>query len=403
LPIVNRKYGVRLDGFTFAHWEKLMRRVVYAFGGIFIVIIVVGVGIKAKFGDGMRLEDRTTIPVFSGDVLETVADLEYPPGNIAVSQDGRVFFTLHPDGRPPTKVHELFDGEPVAYPNLEYQTETEGIPFFQSILAIRIDRHNRLWVLDFADFGQGNPRISAFDLGTNELVHTYDFPPDVAGLTSMLNDFQVSPEGDKIYIAETSPLLHHPALIIYDVTTQQSRRVLDSHESVLPENYLIQAPGRDMIIFGIYAMRVGVDSIALDRDGQWLYYGAVNSDTLYRIRSADLNDTSLSDEALGARVETFADKTLSDGLTTDLEGNVYLSDMEHSAIHRLNPEGKLTTLVQDKRLRWPDGFSFGPDGNLYVTCSSLQNVLFVSPDEMRAHAPYQIYRFNPGVRGIAGH
>ena len=378
-------------------------------GGVFIIIIVVGVVIKAKFSSGMRLEDRTTPPVFSGDVLETVADLEYPPGNIAVSQDGRVFFTLHPDGQPPTKVHELIDGRPIPYPNLEYQTETEtetetkDIPHFQSILAIRIDRQNRLWVLDFANFGLGSPRISAFDLGTNELVHTYNFPSEVAGLASMLNDFQVSPEGDKIYIAETSPLLHHPALIVYDVATRQSRRVLDSHESVLPENYLIQAPGRDMIVFGIYAMRIGVDSIALDRNGEWLYYGAVTSDTLYRIRSADLNDASLSDEALSARVETFADKTLSDGLTTDLAGNIYISDMEHSAIHRLNPTGKMTTLIQDERLRWPDGFSFGPDGNLYVTCSSLQNVLFVSPDEMHAHAPYQIYRFNPGVKGIAGH
>ena len=271
-----------------------MRRILYVLAGILVVLIVV----KVKFGDGMRLEDRTTDPVLSGDVLETVVDLDYPPGNIAVSEDGRVFFTLHPDGRPPTTVHELIDGKPVPYPDLEYQSEAEGIPYFQSILAIRIDRQNRLWVLDFADFGQGTPRISAFDLRTNELVHTYDFPSDVAGLTSMLNDFQVSPNGNKIYIAETSPLVHNPALIVYDVEARQSRRVLDGHESVLAKNYVIQAPGRDMIIYGMYNMRIGVDSIALDRDGEWLYYGAVTGDTMYRVRAADLDDASLGDEEL---------------------------------------------------------------------------------------------------------
>ena len=77
--------------------------------------------------------------------------------------------------------------------------------------------------------------------------------------------------------------------------------------------------------------------------------------------------------------------------------------MEHSAVaHASGPDRKLTTLVKDARLRWPDGFSFGPDGWLYVTCSSLQDVLFVSAAHMRAHAPYQIFRFKPGPAAVPG-
>jgi hypothetical protein len=60
-------------------------------------------------------------------------------------------------------------------------------------------------------------------------------------------------------------------------------------------------------------------------------------------------------------------------------------------------------VVKDPMLRWPDGLSFGPDGWLYLTCSSLQHVLFVSGATMRAHAPYQIYRFRPGATAPAGH
>jgi len=38
-----------------------------------------------------------------------------------------------------------------------------------------------------------------------------------------------------------------------------------------------------------------------------------------------------------------------------------------------------------------------------VTCSALHQVILKSADEIRAHAPYQIYRFKPGTTGIPGH
>ena len=379
--------------------NKLLRALLVLVAVVTVALAVV----RFRFGEGRRLEDRTTAPLLSGDVLEKVVDLDYPPGNIAVHSSGRVFFTLHPDGKPPVKVVELVDGKPVPYPNERYQSEHGDIPYFQSILSIRIDRQDRLWVLDFADFGRGQPRITAFDLATGDLVHRFDFPREVAGLGSMLNDMQVSPDGNSIFIAETSPVVHRPALIVYDVAAEKARRLLHRHRSVLPEDYIIQAPGRDMRFYGLFALRIGVDSIALDTRGEWLYYGPVTGDRLYRIRASDLLDTALSDGDLGKRVEEYAAKTLSDGLTMDTEDGVYLSDMEHSAVIRLDTDRKLTTLVKDERLRWPDGFSFGPDGWLYVTCSSLQHVLFLGEDDVREHAPYQIFRFRPGHEGMPGH
>jgi sugar lactone lactonase YvrE len=378
-------------------WMTRTLAVLSALLGVLILAVWIA------FGGGDRLENRTTTPTLLGSALEVVTELDFPPGNIAVSRTGRVFFTLHPDGNPPHKVVELIDGRPAPYPSEAFQTPSAGTPHFDTVLSLRIDRQDRLWTLDFANFGRGQPRLLAFDLATGSVAHQYDFPSDVAGLFSMLNDFQVDPAGEKIYIAETSPIVQTPALIVYDTVKRTSRRLLQGHRSVTTRNYVIQAPGRDMRILGIATLRIPVDSIALDTRGEWLYYGAVTGDRLYRVAARDLNDERLSSDALAERVEDYGPKTLSDGLTMDTADNVYISDMEHSAILKLGVDRQLETLLRDDRLRWPDGFSFGPDDWLYVTCSSLQHVLFKSAAHMRAHAPYQIFRFKPGGRGIPGH
>jgi sugar lactone lactonase YvrE len=158
-----------------------------------------------------------------------------------------------------------------------------------------------------------------------------------------------------------------------------------------------------MVLFGIFAIRPGVDSIALDRKGEWLYYAPVTNEHMYRIRTRLLDDARLSAEELASGVETFALKTMSDGITTDLLGNVYLTDLEHSAIVTLGPDKRLRTLLKHPLLRWPDGLGFGPDGWLYIACSSLHHVIMRSAGHIRENAPYQIFRFKPGPAGIPGH
>ena len=328
-----------------------------------------------------------------------MANLDWPPGNIAVSWTGRVFISFHPEAAPPIQVAELVNGVPRPYPPAGLPPELA----YQSVLAVRIDRQNRFWVLDNANHGIGTPRLLAFDLKDNSLVHRFDFPSEIAGIGSHLNDFQVSPYGNRVYIADASIFAKTPALVIYDLETRTARRVLEGHESVTPERFIPHVQGREMLIFGVFAIRPGVDSIALDRMGKWLYFAPVTSRTMYRIRRLALDNPSLDGEALAARVESFAPKSMSDGITTDNAGNIYLSDPDESAIVVLGADGELRTLLKDPKLRWPDGFSYGPDGWLYVTCSALHHVIMRSGAHLRANAPYQIFRFQPGVPGIPGH
>jgi len=374
---------------------KKLVRIMLVVAGLFILFVLF---IRVRYGGGEHFEDRTTTPEMPASVLETVADLELPPGNIAVSDTGRIFFTFHPEAKPPVNVAEWVDGEAVPYP--------ENLPealAYQSVLSLRIDRQNRLWLLDNANHGTGTPRILAIDLATDQVVHRHDFSSDIAGIGSHLNDFQVSPDGTKIYIADASIFGKNPALVVYDVEHERARRLLEGHPSVTADPYVPVVQGREMTIFGIFTIRPGVDSIALDRDGEWLYFAPVTDDFMYRIRRADLDNEALPPEELARRVERFALKTMSDGITTDLDGNIFLTDPDQSAIVMMEPSGNLRTLIKDPMLRWPDGFSWGPDGYLYVTCSALNEVIMRSRSHIESEAPYQIFRFRPGTSAPAGH
>ncbi len=368
-----------------------MRIARYALVLLLALAALVLAGVRARYGGGAAFPDRSSEPSLGSDVLELVADLPHPPGNITVSPTGRVFATFHPEGSPPVSVFELVDGQPVAYP-------PAGLPgelVHQTVLSIRADRKNRLWVLDHGRYGFGTARLLAFDLETGALVHRHDFPNKIALRGSMLNDFQVSPDGKHVYIADASLFALLPAVVVYDVSAQRAHRVLDGHESVLAEDYAPVVQGTRMEFFGLFTIRPGVDSIALDDAGEWLYFAAVTANHIYRVRTADLHDPRMPWRELASRVERFAEKTMSDGIAIDADGTLYLSDIEHSAVIALGQNRELRTLLVDERLRWPDGFAFAPDGWLYLTCSALHQVILKSPAEIASEAPYQIWRFRP--------
>src|SRR5262249_15219319 len=87
---------------------------------------------------GARLEDRMAEPRFSFCEVETVAQLDLPPGNVAVSPEGRVFFTYLPQARPPVKVAELVAGQVVPFPDEAFQKRRVGGLGFDTVLSIRI-------------------------------------------------------------------------------------------------------------------------------------------------------------------------------------------------------------------------------------------------------------------------
>ncbi len=363
-----------------------------------VAVALVAIVLASRYGGGEPYPDLSSAPVLDEGALEVVVTSPEPIGNLAVSADGRVFYTIHPESRPTgAKLLEWVDGAPRAFPSDEAQS------LFETPLGLAIDPQNRLWSIDHGNHGTGTPRLLAFDLSTGEVVHDHAFDSSVAQLGSFLQDLQVDSTGEHVFIADVSFWRKNPGLVVYDVDKKRARRVLQSDPSVVAQDWLIRNPTKDMKFFGgLVVLKPGVDGIAISRDDEWVWYGAMAHDTMYRIKVADLLDESLSEGALAARVQDVGRKPLNDGLSTDVEGSVLITDVEHNAVIRMTPDGELTTLVKDTRIRWPDALSFGPDGWLYVADSAIPDQMLQPKSHIEAEAPYHIFRFKPDVGGVPG-
>jgi sugar lactone lactonase YvrE len=285
-----------------------------------------------------------------------------------------------------------------------YPSDAAQAELYQTVLGVAIDPRGWLWTLDHGNHGLGQPRLLAFDLATDTEVHRHDFTDEEAGAGSFLNDLQVSPDGRWIYIADVNVFGRAPALVIYDAQAGKAWRRLENHPSVQSQHLLIRHPDKDMMFFGgLFALRPAVDSIALDKAGQWLYYGAMTHETMYRVPAVALQDPAATDAAVAGLVEAYGDKPLSDGLSMDLEGNLYITDVEHRAVLMLPAGGgPLQTVIKDPRIRWADGLSFGPDGWLYVSDSAIPDIMVRSKSHIEEAAPYFLFRVRPGPLGVPG-
>jgi len=350
-----------------------------------------------RHGGGEPYPDLSTTPILPGSALEEVLSYPQPIGNVAVSADGRVFFTVHPEARPQgNKLLEFVDGASVPFPDGAAQAS-----LFDTVLGVAIDQHNRLWTIDHGNHGMRTARLLAFDLESGELIHDQRFTAEIAPAGSFLQDLQISADGRTVVIADASFWRKSPAIIVYDVETGDARRVLESHASVSAEDYMIRNQDRDMkFLGGIASLRGGIDGIALGPE--WLYYGALSGSGLFRIRLSDLRNDKLPPSQLANRVERYSDKPLSDGLSIDVQGNIYITDVEHSSVFIVGAQRNLETLIQSPDIRWPDALSFGPDGYLYIADSALPDLILQSREHIEASGPYRIFRFRPGFEGVPG-
>jgi len=402
------------------------------------------VPLAACGGDGSDPPTVARTPMTGQASLEEYAELTQS-GIAAITQmqDGRLIIGYHPFYLTPTSVQ-------VATLNADRKSSTPyppaGSGLLQScrnpdgswltpvdgrydfcidwVLGFHADANGILWILDSAKSTDRadpvHPRPVAmhakyvgWDTKKNTLYKVIDLDA-VTVPQSQHNDFAIDLkhgvliDADEAIGEDSNGVGDHAALVVTDIATGTSRRLLQGDPHVTPNADPIRWEAQAGLPAATWGLRVGVDGITLDQNQEWFYFGPLSGYELYRVRMADLLDTSLGDAQLSAKIEFYANKPYNGGLTIDAKGNLYLTEIGRHAIGIIPPDTReYRTYVADDRMIWPDGVTFNSDGFMYSGAAQLiQTAAFQSSatpaGQANNAAPYRIYRFRPEAAGTPG-
>lgn len=290
---------------------------------------------------------------------------------VSVSHSGRIFANF-PRWR-----------ETVEYSVVENKSNTENTPYpdkrwngwhlgenvedslFLAVQSVVSDQ-NDLYVLDTRNaLWKGvidAPRIFVFDLQNDSLKDILILSDGSYKPNSYMNDLRVDHRTNAIYMTDSN----EPALVVYDLKTRQSKRVLDKHYSTTAE--------MDHLMFGKKkwgSKPVNSDGIALNTHNNRLYYHSLTGYTLYSVSTVALCHGS-SDEIESSVIKE-AVTPAPDGMIFDANDNLYMADLENNKIVYLSANGKINTLCEGEKVKWADTFSIY-DGYLYYTNSRIHEV-----------------------------
>ena len=387
--------------------------------GTLCIAIVLGCG-----SHGTSAPPRASMPLPSKDAqlaqakvgpkdnygkLELVAEFPNPmPTGVTVAANGRIFICI-PRWIDPTPftVAELRNGQLYAYPDAHTNRydEMDYANTFVSVQSVVVDPEQRLWVLDTGSINMGAPRpfgpkLVGIDLTTNKIFKKIEFPPTVVLATTYLNDIRFDLRkgtAGVAYITDSSS--RGPgAIIVVDLATGVSWRRLSGHPSVMPQpNFTPRVEGRPLMVMEkgqpSRPLAIASDGVAISADGSRIYYTALTGLHLYSVSAEALVDKNKSESDVEATVQDLGDRGFaSDGLESDTQNRIYLTDIENTAIRRREINGQYLIVAQDPRLIWPDTLSLATDGYLYFTVNQLNRMpRFHDGNDFRT-PPYALVR-----------
>jgi sugar lactone lactonase YvrE len=324
-------------------------------------------------------------------------DNQYQLTGVAISKKGRLF-TNYPlwEGPHQYSLVEILPGNKTKpYPNLEmnqWQKGQDGREKWVCVQAVYIDDKDAMWVVDPAcpqmkEVYEGSHKLVKINLETDTIEHTYFFE-GVAGNKSYINDVRVDTERGFAYLTNSN----EGGILVVNLKTGSIRQLLHDHPSVKSDPaFTFEIDGKELKKEGA-PVKIHSDGIALSPDGEWLYFKPLTDKKLYRTRTKILQDETLVPVEATEWVEDLGTFTTSDGMIFDHSGNLYLGDLQQSALMQVDKDHKLTRVLQDNRLIWPDSYSVSDDGYLYISCSQIQKQPEYNDGQNKRTSPYAIYR-----------
>lgn len=282
----------------------------------------------------------------------------------------------------------------VPYPNAEMNSWTSnasGQTKWVCVQSVHFDDSGNLWIVDpaapYMKNIQGNgAKLVEINTATGKEIKKYTFMKLLTD-TAYVNDVRVDARRQYAYLTNSK----EGAIITVDLKTGRMRQVLYGHYSTMPDPTYKLSIDSTQLFRNDQPMHVPSDGIALTPDGNYLYYKALTDDKLYRIKTEYLRDWTMDETTLEDHVEELGHFVATDGMIFDKQGNLYMGDIEHHRIVRIDTINKMTTLVQDKRLLWPDSYAIA-DGYLYISCSQIENGPDFNNGVNKRNTPYCVYR-----------
>lgn len=320
--------------------------------------------------------------------LEVVAELNFRPGNVAISKQGRVFATAHPLGENTFQLFEVNNSKTTTpFPSAAFQKNggpaTDGT--LDTPLGLTFDKQDRLWVIDMG-LTRGATRLWCFDIAQAKLLRVIELTQEIAPKGSFVQDLAIDEKNQWAYLADIAS----PGIIAINLNSEKARR-FNKSKTLQPED-VDMIIDQKLVYFNGAPARVGVNPITLSDNRETLYFGSMNGKTWYEVPTA-LFRTAKDDATIEAAIHRNGKKPISDGVQTDVKGNHYFTNLTEHAISKRGKDGKLMNIIQDNRLNWPDNLALSASGYIYISVNQLNSTPAFTGGKDLGTAPYFIYRF----------
>jgi sugar lactone lactonase YvrE len=310
---------------------------------------------------------------------------------VATNDAGRTFAPVQPASSADPQVVEIRKGVPVPFPNASWNSGEGPVNArFVGVNALRIGPDGALWIVDRGSTGIGKSQVAGaarlirVDLANDSVSKIYDLS-DAVKPESFVDDVRFL--GRTAYFTDAGA----PSLIVLDLDTGRTRRVLDGHASTV-SNAPLMAEGRQLLDPEGKPIVVHADQMEISPDGKWFYYQPC-SGGMSRIETRFLNDEKMPAEQLAAQVQPFAKTPSTGGTVIDADGNIYLSDTDRVRILKITKDGEISTLLDDPRLDWVDAMWIDRSGNLLMPAAQLNRSPGLNHGVDKVSYPISIFSF----------